>query len=342
MATVRAAVCRRLGDPAGVAADGPALELEEVPRRALQPSELRIRVAAAGVNFADVLQLQGRYQEKPSLPYVPGSEVSGEVLEVGVSVYGLRIGDTVCAVVPTGGFAAECVADVRSCWRLPAGLDVTRAAGLPIAFGTAHVALSERARLQAGQSVLILGAGGGVGLAAVRVAKLMGARVVAVAGGAAKGAAVQSAGADVWIDSSKADLNLRSEVLNSVPGGVDVLFDSVGGRAFSAGVKCVRSGGQVLIIGFASGSIPSVAANVVLVKNLTLHGVYWGMYLKNSPHVVSRSMRQLLVWLSQGRLDVDVCATFPLNEVHSAVRVLFERRAVGKVLLLPPGQPSRL
>eukprot|EP00873_Tetraselmis_striata_P023894 jgi/Tetstr1/444158/TSEL_032052.t1 len=344
MGTVRAALCRRLGDPAGGASAAPALAVEDVVRRELAEREVRIRVAAAGVNFADVLQLQGKYQEKPSLPFVPGSELSGEVIEVGPGVASLRPGDAVVAVVSTGAFAAEAVAPEVACWALPPGVDVAAAAGLPIAFGTAHVALALRAGLRPGQVVLVLGAAGGVGLAAVALTKLMGGTVVAVAAGAAKGAAVRAAGADFWVDSADPKLDLRSAVKAVVPSGVDILFDTVGGRAFSAGIRCMKWGGEVLVIGFASGEIPRIATNVVLVKNLTLHGVYWGMYLRNSPSVLRDSMQQLLAWAAEGRLAPRVCARFPLEQVQQALGVLFSRKAIGKVLLLPeaPGPGARL
>jgi len=264
-------------------------------------------------------------------------------VEVGASVKSIFVGDTVCGVTQGGAFAEQAVLGEVSCFKLPEGVDLMRAAAIPVAFGTAHLSLSHRAQLKPGQTVLVLGAAGGVGLAAVQLAKVMGAKVVAVARGAAKGQAIYEMGADVCLDSGCPGFDLAAEVKKAAPQGIDVLFDTVGGRAFDAVARCLKWGAQVLLIGFASGSIPKIAANVALVKNLTLHGVYWGMYLKNDPEVLRASLKQVLVWVADGRLRVPIWRAHPLEDTDKAMAALFNREAIGKVLLLPePAPPARL
>uniref|UniRef100_A0A061S5S8 Quinone oxidoreductase-like protein 2 n=1 Tax=Tetraselmis sp. GSL018 TaxID=582737 RepID=A0A061S5S8_9CHLO len=335
--SVLSVVCTALGDP-GKGASLPRLETQLLERIKLKSDQVRIRVASSSVNFADVLQLRGLYQEKLEPPFVPGKEVSGEVIEVGEKVTQFSPGSFVVAVCSSGAFAEECVAPASSCFPLPRGVDVREASAIPIAFGTAHLALVERAKLRPGQVVLVLGAGGGVGLAAVQIAKLLGARVVAVARGGTKGKAVKQFGADHWIDSETEGINLQVEVKKAAPAGVDVLFDTVGGQATHESIRCLRWGAQVLLIGFASGNIPSIAANIALVKNITLHGVYWGMYLSKAPEVVRESLREVLAWAAEGRLRVPICRSFPLEDARLALGVLHSREAVGKVILRPSAE----
>ncbi|CAI7876372.1 unnamed protein product [Closterium sp. NIES-53] len=378
-----AVVCRRVGSlkPSDPPSEKDALLAFErnypVPsfHRSLSPSSsstssssVLIRVAAASLNFADALQIMGQYQERPPVPFVPGAEVAGVVEEVGEGVGGFKRGDRVCAVVGGGGFADLAVADEGSCFHIPPAVPFPAAAALPVAFGTAHLALTQRAHVGRGQVVLVLGAGGGVGVAAVQICKLLGATVIAVARGAEKASLLASLGADLVIDTAQhtqpnAIRDQTNQFLKQQSqqrsaggpggrpgggaggkggrggrggGGVDVLFDTVGGEQFKQGLRVMRWGGHVLVIGFASGTIPSIPANIALVKNLTIHGVYWGSYMQHDPAVLRASMHQLLAWLASGTISVHVSHSFTFNQVHQAIFTLLNRKAVGKVVLLPP------
>lgn len=324
-----------LGDPCGPL-DGSVLQLGQDFAPVLASGDIRVRIEAASLNFADLLQAQGLYQEKPLLPYIPGSEVSGVVTETGNDVHNFKKGDQVTAVLWSGGgFAEECTVPACNAIRLPRGVDLAAAAGLPVAFGTAHTALIERARLQAGQVLLVLGAGGGVGVAAVQIGKMLGAKVIAVARGRDKMAMLDQLGADLAIDSGLASKPLKQRIKSIAPSGVDVVLDTVGGAGFDQALRAVRWGAQVLVIGFASGDVPQIPANIALVKNLTVHGVYWGSYASNAPRVMRKSLEDCVQWLAQGKIRVPVSHRFPLHEAPSAFAALRDRLAVGKVLLLP-------
>lgn len=281
------------------------------------------------------------YQEKPSIPFTPGGEISGTITELGDKVHSsLAVGDKVLAVLPGfGGMATEVVARQTDVFKLPPGLDVVPAAGLAVAYGTAHVSLDHRCRLRAGQVVLVLGAAGGVGLAAVQVAKAMGARVAAVARGTAKCAALQGEGADLVIDtdtlSSKG--GLKAALAGFAPRGIDVIFDPVGGKLLSDALKAAAWGCQVAIIGFASGSVPQLPANVLLVKNVTAHGIYWGSYAKHEPQVLADSLAKLCDWAAVGKVRVRVSHRVPIERAHEAFRALMQRHVIGKVVLVMDG-----
>ncbi|KXZ55570.1 hypothetical protein GPECTOR_2g1119 [Gonium pectorale] len=285
--------------------------------------------------------VQGEYQDKPKLPFIPGSEVSGVIVEVADGVKDLRVGDKVCAVKQGGAFAEQVVAPAAAVWRVPDAVPLQDAAAIPIVYGTADLALRHRAGLKAGgdagQTVLILGAAGGVGLAALQLAKRAGARVVAVAGGAAKADFLRAAGADAVVDSkaaAAAGTPLHKALREVVPkGGVHVVFDPVGGSSLFEALKVVAWGAHYLVIGFASGEIPKVPANLLLVKNVTMHGVFWGSYMTQQPRVLADGMRQLLGWFAEGSLRVEVFARYPLERVTEAFEAILDRRVRGKVLL---------
>ena len=366
---VRALRCVKLGDPTRLS-DG-VLRVDDVPRVDVVPPEgVRVAVHAAALNFADLLQCRGLYQERPPLPFTPGGEFSGVITEVGDAVTSaFKVGDAVAGVLVGGGAMASEVVVPRAsaqCFAVPSGVDLSAAAAFPVAYGTAHVALAHRARLRAGQTVLVTGAGGGVGMAAVQIAKAMGATVIAVARGEEKLDACASAGADYCLDSdalrtpprgeergsggdsgggasssSAAFAGLRKAVTALAPAtrrGVDVFFDNVGGAAFKSGVKCVAWGGQVLVIGFASGEIPTLAMNVPLVKNVTVHGVYWGSYATGDPATFQASARETTRLLREGKLRVRVSHSFALDDASEAFRALAERRAIGKVVVTCQGE----
>ncbi|KAG2491901.1 hypothetical protein HYH03_009853 [Edaphochlamys debaryana] len=333
---MRAIVCESLGDARQPLGTG-VLKLDSnFPEPKLGKGMVRISVAAASLNFPDALQIKGEYQDKPPLPFVPGSEVSGVVAAVGEGVTSLAPGDKVCAVKQGGAFAESVVAPAGAVWRVPDAVPLEDAAAIPIVYGTADVALRHRAGLAAGQTVLVLGAAGGVGVAAVQLSRLAGARVVAVAAGKAKADFLKAQGADAVIDTEAVAASGRAlhvAIREAAPKGVNVVFDPVGGKQLFEALKSVAWGAQYLVIGFASGDIPKVPANLLLVKNATLHGVFWGSYMMHRPRVLADSMRQVLAWFAEGKLKVEVFARFPLDRVTDAFTVILDRSVRGKVLL---------
>ncbi|PRW33214.1 quinone oxidoreductase 2-like protein isoform A [Chlorella sorokiniana] len=343
--TYKALVCEKLGQPTEpLGHPHGALRLQQLPAPPLtHPNAVRIRVAAASLNFADALQLQGQYQEKPKLPFVPGSECSGTVVECGRDVRTLKVGDKVCAVTQGGAFAEEVVVRENVVVKLPDSADVEGAAGLLITYGTAWLALRERADLRPGQTILVLGAAGGVGLAAVQLARTMGARVIAVARGHDKMAALKQAGADECIDMAHhKPEQLKSLLRQSASQGVDVIFDPVGGSLLMESLKTARWGAHILIIGFASGTIPKLPANLLLVKNLTAHGIYWGSYMQKEPRVFRKSLDEVVRLFTAGAVRPQTSHRFALEEAPDAFRVLLNRQVIGKILLLPQPRPMEL
>jgi NADPH2:quinone reductase len=371
---VKSLLCERLGNPAATGPDAPLSVARRAPAP-LAPNCVRIRVAAAALNFADLLQVQGKYQvssaassicqskqktslktnqptsspiadhdpnekkERPRLPFVPGSECSGVVVEAGRDVRALKVGDRVAAVTPGGAFAEEVVAPVAGAVRLPASCDLEEAAGLPVAYGTAWMALHDEklgARVRQGETVLVLGAGGGVGLAAVQLARLAGARVVAAARGAGKAAALAPL-ADAVVDTAgRGPEALRAAIKAAAgPRGVDVLFDPVGEPLFGEALRAMAPGGRVCIIGFAGGRAPAIPANILLVKNLTVRGLYWGSTMQRDPAAFRRSLEAVARLYAAGDLAVPVSHRYSLEQAAEAFSVLAARAVVGKLLFLP-------
>ena len=322
---MRAITCRTL--------DGPeALQLEEMPEPGTGACGVRIRVHAAGLNFADSLMLRGRYQEKPPLPFTPGLELAGEIDAVGAGVRGLRVGQRVMAVVNHGAFAEKAVARADDVVPLPDDMDYVTAAGFAIAYGTAHGGLRWRADLHAGEVLLVHGAGGGVGLTAVECGKALGATVIATARGDAKLDVAREHGADHVLDSDAPDLKERIRELTA-DRGVDVAYDPVGGAMFDLSLRCIAWEGRIVIIGFASGTVPQIPANVLLVKNATVMGFYWGSYRKHDPERLRDGFSELFDWYRQGRIRPHVSETLPLERAADAIRLLTERKSIGKVVL---------
>ncbi|MCA3559021.1 MAG: NADPH:quinone oxidoreductase family protein, partial [Rhodobacter sp.] len=271
-------------------------DLRTVPVPDPGPGEVLLRTAACGLNFADLLMCEGRYQETPPLPFTLGMEVAGTVEACGPGVTGFAQGDRVAAVPGSGGLADLVAVPAARCVAIPPGMSFVQAASFQIAYGTSHLALDHRARLRPGETLLVLGAAGGVGLTAVEIGKHMGARVIACARGQNRLAVAQRAGADILIDSDAAGLRdrLRAE------GGVDVVFDTVGGPAFLQALRATRPEGRLLCIGFAGGDVPQIPANLLLVKNLSVIGLYWGGYLAFRPGVPAASMATLFGWFGDG------------------------------------------
>jgi NADPH2:quinone reductase len=277
--------------------------------------------------------IAGKYQVKPDFPFTPGLEAAGEVIEVGVAVTHLRPGQRVLAVLRFGGaYAEEIALNADAVVPIPDDMDFLTAAAFPVAYGTSHFALTHRGQLKRGETLLVLGAAGGVGLTAVEIGKQLGARVIAAAGGAEKLAVAREHGADELID-YQSD-SIRDRVRELTQGlGADVVFDPVGGDAFDQALRAVNWEARMLIIGFAAGRIQSVPANLILVKNISVIGVVWGAQAARDPVLVSRNLAELLRWWEAGRLKPMVAKTFPLAEAGAAMRALLSRRHAGKIVL---------
>ena len=294
-----------------------------------KPGEARIRIRACALNFADLLMAQGRYQERPALPFVPGLEFAGTIEALGPDTDGPAIGSRVASFAGTGGLAEAACVRIERLLPIPDRMSFAQAAGFQIAYGTSHLALSHRARLQPGETLLVLGAAGGVGLTAVELGKRMGAKVIACARGAAKLEIAREAGADHLIDSDEPDLTAALRAL----GGVDVVYDAVGGAGFDAALRACRPEGRLLVIGFASGQVPQIQANLLLVKNLSVIGLYWGGYLKFRPEILKQSLLTLLEWYEEGGLKPHISHSLPFAELPKALDLLHSRASSGKIVL---------
>ncbi len=297
------------------------------------PGEVQVRIAACGLNFADLLMIEGRYQLRPTPPVTLGMELAGVVAAHGPDVTTPAIGARVAVYAGHGGLAEAGCFPAARCVTLPDAIPMTEAAGLLIAHGTSHLALARRARLQPGETLLVLGAAGGVGLTAVEIGKLMGARVIACARGADKLAVAQAAGADHLIDSAREDLR---EVVKSL-GGADVVYDPVGGDQFKAAFRATNPEGRILTIGFASGDVPQIPANILMVKNISVIGLNLGGYLTFAPRAMADSFTQLFDWYAQGRLHPHISQTFPLERSGDALETLRARKSIGKLVVTMPG-----
>lgn len=322
---MRAALCKALGGPE-------TLVVEEVPPPPLGAGKVRIDIHAAGVNFADILLISGQYQDRPPLPFIPGMEVGGVVCEVAPGVTRLKPGDRVLASVGRGGYAEEVVADADHVHRIPDRMDFVTAAGFPVAYSTSHGAFAWRGRLKPGETVLVLGASGGVGLTAVEIAKAMGATVIAAAGGAEKLAVAKRAGADHLVDYVGEDLRERVKEITGGR-GADLVYDPVGGDAFDKSLRCIAWEGRVIVIGFAAGRIPQIPANLVLVKNIDVIGFFWGSYRLHKPHLMGDSYQQLFRWFEEGKLKPHVSHRVPLARIGDALNLLKTRKSTGKVVV---------
>jgi NADPH2:quinone reductase len=324
---VKAIVCRELGPPE-------KLVCEELPEPPLPAHGVRIRVAGAGVNFPDTLIIAGKYQMKATPPFTPGAEVAGTVLEAGARVTQVKPGDRVAAIVPIGGYAEQVVAPAQAVLPLPSALDPVTAAGFPLVYGTAYHALVQRGALQAGETLLVLGAAGGVGLAAVQLGKLLGARVIAAASCADKLALCRSHGADETVDYTRESLKEAVKKLTR-GAGADVIYDPVGGALAQDCLSAINWKGRYLVIGFASGTIPEIAANRLLLKGAAAIGVFWGAFVAREPQLSAENFRRLFAWIAEGRLKPPAPKTYPLAEAAQALRAMMERRVTGKIVLVP-------
>jgi NADPH2:quinone reductase len=322
---MRAVLCKEFGGP-------DKLVVEDVSAPALREGAVRLQIHAAGINFADLLLVSGQYQEKPPLPFIPGAEAGGVITEVGAGVSNVKAGDRVMALTGTGAFAEEAVVDAGRIFPIPATMDFASAAGFPVAYGTSHGAFDWRARLKPGEWLLVLGAAGGVGLTAVEIGKAMGAQVIACAGGEEKLAIAKSHGADHLIDYSREDIRARVKEITGGH-GADVVYDPVGGDAFDASLRSIAWGGRIIVIGFASGRIPQIPANIVLVKNIDIIGFYWGSHQTRKPELLRQSFAQLFSWFEEGKLKPHVSEKVDLKDASRALDLLRQRKSTGKVVL---------
>lgn len=324
---MKAIVCTRLGGPE-------LLELQERPSAPLRPRELRVAVKSAGVNFPDSLQIAGKYQMKLDPPFTPGAEVAGVITEIGSAVTKYKVGDAIAAFVPSGGYADECVVSAEAALPLPTQLDPADAGGFPLVYGTTLHALKQRGQLKAGETLLVLGAAGGVGLAAVQLGKLMGAKVIAAASSPEKLALCKEHGADALIDYSQESLKDAIKTLTKGQ-GADVIYDPVGGALGEECLSCVAWNGRYLVIGFASGPIPNLAANRLLLKGAAAVGVFWGAFAAREPAANLSNFQQLFAWIESGELKPFVSARYPLAQASQALRDMMDRKVTGKIVLLP-------
>ena len=309
------------------------LLLEDVPPRHAAPGEVVIRVKACGVNFFDALIVQGKYQTRPALPFSPGGEVAGVISEVGDGVSALKKGTRVLAFTGHGGYAEEVTVDAASVAVLPQQMEFATAAAFPITYATSYHALKDRAGLKKGETLLVLGAAGGVGLAAVELGKIMGARVIAAASSEQKLALARQHGADALINYGASDLRecIRQETVGK---GIDVVCDPVGGAYAEPALRSLAAGGRYLVIGFASGEIPKIPLNLLLLKMVSMVGVFWGAFAKAQPERNAANLSALIEWYVQGRLRPHVSATLPLERYRDALDAVMQRRVLGKVVLV--------
>ncbi|WP_122679654.1 NADPH:quinone oxidoreductase family protein [Pseudomonas viridiflava] len=313
---------------------GPAstLVLEDIPAPDIKKNEILLDVHAAGVNFPDTLIIEGKYQFKPPFPFSPGGEAAGVISAVGEKVTHLKTGDRVMALTGWGSFAEQVAVPNYNVLPIPESMDFTIAAAFSMTYGTSMHALKQRANLQPGETLLVLGASGGVGLAAVEIGKALGARVIAAASSAEKLEVAKNAGADELINYT--DTSLKDEIKRLTNGnGADVIYDPVGGDLFDQAIRAIAWNGRLLVVGFASGRIPELPVNLALLKGASVVGVFWGSFAQRQPQDNAANFKQLFAWFEEGKLKPLVSQVYPLERAGEAIDALGGRRAVGKVVV---------
>lgn len=323
---MKAVLCKAYGLPED-------LVIEEVESPQAGRGQVVIKVKACGVSFPDTLIIQGKYQFKPPMPFSPGGELAGVVQEVGPGVEGIKAGDRVIAFTGWGGYAQEVVTEASRIIPMPDNMDFATAAIFIMTYGTSHYALKDRAHLKAGETLLVLGAAGGVGLAAVELGKVMGARVIAAASSDEKLAICQRYGADEVINYSTEDLKDRIKELTG-GNGVDVIYDPVGGKYAEPALRGMAWEGRYLVVGFADGEIPRIPLNLTLLKGCSIVGVFWGSFTARDPERNQQHLQELLSWYSSDKIKPFISATYTLEEAPQALRAMMERKVKGKVALL--------
>jgi NADPH2:quinone reductase len=322
---MRAVLCKEYGPPE-------SLVVEEVPSPEPGKGQVRIDVAACGVNFPDVLIIQNKYQFKPALPFSPGGEVAGIISAVGEGVDHLKIGDRVIGSTGWGGFAEQVVVDAPRAIPIPDSMPLNIASAFVLTYGTSHYALKDRAHLKPGETLLVLGAAGGVGLAAVELGKAMGARVIAAASSPEKLAVCKAHGADEVIDYAADDLREKLKLM--APNGVDVVYDPVGGHYSELALRSIAWEGRFLVIGFAAGEIPKIPLNLTLLKSCQIVGVFWGAFTARNPARHKQHLAELMDWYLAGKLKPLVSETYPLERAADALNDMANRKVKGKVVLV--------
>ncbi len=322
---MKALLCKAFGPPE-------SLVLEEVPSPTASAGEVVVSIKAASVNFPDVLIIQNKYQFKPPLPFSPGSELAGVVKEVGPGVTNVKPGDKVIAFTTFGAFAEEVKTEAARLLPMPEGMSYAEAASFVLTYGTTDHALRDRAQMKSGETLLVLGAAGGVGVAAIEIGKALGARVIACASSADKLAVCRQHGADETINYATEDLRERIKALTDGK-GVDVIYDAVGGPYTEPAFRSIAWRGRHLVVGFAAGDIPKLPLNLTLLKGASVVGVFWGDFTRREPQVFAESARQLARWYREGKLKPHVSATFPLAKAAEAMNLLASRQAKGKVVI---------
>ncbi|MEW6369634.1 MAG: NADPH:quinone oxidoreductase family protein [Pseudomonadota bacterium] len=324
---MKAIVCKDWGPP-------DSLELQDLPDIQPAAGEVVVDVRAAGVNFPDVLTVQGKYQHRPELPFTPGNEFAGTVRAVGEGVSGFRPGDRVIGFTRVGAFAEQVSAPAEVLMPMPPGMDFDTAAAITLTYGTSHHAVVDRAQLKAGETMLVLGAAGGVGLAAIEIGKALGARVIAAASSAEKLAVCREHGADVLIDYTKEDL--REALKAATAGrGPDVIYDPVGGPWSEPALRSIAWRGRHLVVGFAAGEIPKLPWNLMLLKGASVVGVFWGEFAKREPKANLAAMREMLGWMAEGKLRPLVSKRYALADTAQALNDMAARKVTGKVVIVP-------
>ncbi|MBU2953923.1 NADPH:quinone oxidoreductase family protein [Marinobacter sp. F3R08] len=313
---------------------GPAekLVIDDVPSPEVKGRGVKVRVKAAGLNFPDTLIIEGKYQLKPTMPFSPGGEMAGEVIEVGDKVTRFKTGDRVAGLTGYGAFAEEVIVPEQNLLPVPDGMSDEKAAAFTMVYGTSYYALKQRANLQPGETLLVLGASGGVGLATVELGKAMGAHVIAAASSAEKLAVAKEAGADELINYSEEPLKDAIKKLTHSK-GVDVIYDPVGGDFTEQALRAMAWNGRHLIIGFAAGDIPKVPANLTLLKGCSVVGVFWGSFTQREPEASAQNMLELMKLYGEGKIDPKISEVFEFGDYAKALGSLTERRATGKVVL---------
>ena len=324
---MRALLCRQYGEP-------DTLTVEDIPSPVPGQGELLVDVKAAAVNFPDVLMIQNKYQYRPQLPFSPGYEIAGTVREVGAGVTGIAVGDAGVAMIKSGGFAQQAVVPAEWFWRLPAAFDFKIAAAFPLAYGTSYHALKDRAHLGPGETLVVLGAAGGVGLAAVQIGKAMGARVIACASSDEKLALCRRHGADELINYRTENLREAIRTLTADT-GADVVLDPVGGQYAEPCVRGMAWNGRYLVVGFTGGEISRLPLNLPLLKGCSIVGVAWNTYARRNPAGGQTNIDEMIAWIIAGKLRPVVTAEYTLDNAARALADVMQRRVQGKVIIVP-------
>jgi NADPH2:quinone reductase len=324
---MKAVVCKAWGPP-------DSLVLEDLPDPQPGPGQVVVEVRAAGVNFPDVLTVQGKYQVRPELPFIPGNEFAGVVRAIGEGVTSVKVGERVIGFTRTGGFAELALAPGEALMPMPAGMDFDTAAAITLTYGTSHHAVVDRGALQPGETMLVLGAAGGVGLAAIEIGKALGARVIAAASSDEKLAVCREHGADALINYETQDLR---EAIKAATGGKgpDVIYDPVGGPYSEPALRSIAWRGRHLVVGFAAGEIPKLPWNLMLLKGASVVGVFWGDFVRKEPQANLEAMQQMLGWMAEGKLKPLVSKRYPLAETARALNDMAARKVTGKVVITP-------